>query len=120
MKQKPRVQVDALASVMRIDKGEEIVGAWVTPEIPEVGFYKLLAKKKCDGTCEWVHFVERVDGKKERFLLGKVKDVKELATVVNLVNRNLGRVFGPDCKLRFGKPVVRSVEDVRLGIERSN
>jgi len=35
---------------MNIDEGEEIAGMWVTPHIPQIGIYKLLAKKKKDGT----------------------------------------------------------------------
>jgi hypothetical protein len=34
------------AAVMNVEKGEEIVGGWATPHIPQVGLYKLLAKKK--------------------------------------------------------------------------
>ena len=35
-----------IKAVMNIEKGEEIIGAWITPKIPEIGFYKLLAKQK--------------------------------------------------------------------------
>jgi len=33
-------------AVMNVEKGEEVVGGWATPHIPQVGLYKLLAKKK--------------------------------------------------------------------------
>jgi len=38
---------------MNIEKGEEIVGGWATPKIPQVGSYKLLAKQRTDGKIEW-------------------------------------------------------------------
>lgn len=62
-----------LPAVMSVERGETIVGAWVTPTIPEVGVYKLLAKRKVDGTCEWAHFVQRADGRKERVYRGDVE-----------------------------------------------
>ena len=37
-----------LPAVMSVERGETIVGAWVTPTIPEVGVYKLLAKRKVE------------------------------------------------------------------------
>jgi len=119
-KKKPFVNVDPVASVMKIEKGEEIVGAWITPEIPEVGFYKLLAKKKVDGTCEWAHFVERATGAKESFFTGKTKDENELAKVVEIVNNNLGRIFGPRVQLHEAVMVTRSVDDAKLGNEKNN
>ena len=33
-------------AVMNIEKGEEFFGGWATSHIPQVGIYKLLAKKK--------------------------------------------------------------------------
>ncbi len=44
-------------AILSIEKGEELFGGWATAPIPEVGIYKLLAKKKADGTIEWAHFV---------------------------------------------------------------
>ena len=35
-------------AVMNIAEGEELFGGWATPSIPQVGIYKLLAKKKAD------------------------------------------------------------------------
>ena len=41
-----------IKAVMNVEKGEEIIGTWITPQIPQIGFYMLLAKKKKDGACE--------------------------------------------------------------------
>jgi hypothetical protein len=81
-------------AVMRIEKGEEILGGWATAPIPEVGIYKLLAKKKADGTIEWAHFVQRDSGVKEKVLRGTVETREEFAVVKNAINDNLHRIFG--------------------------
>jgi len=81
-------------AVMNIEKGEEIVGGWATPHIPQVGMYKLLAKKKVDDTIEWAHFVQRDNGLKERVMRGTVKTSDELDIVRDTANNNLRRIFG--------------------------
>lgn len=81
-------------AVMNIEKGEEILGGWITPHIPQVGIYKLLVKKKTDGTIEWAHFVQRDNGLKERIMRGTVKNSDELDIVRDAVNNNLRRIFG--------------------------
>jgi len=81
-------------AVMNIEKGEEIFGGWATPNIPQVGMYKLLAKKKVDGTIEWAHFVQRDNGLKERVMRGIVKTSEELEIVRDTVDNNLRRIFG--------------------------
>lgn len=82
------------AAVMNIGKGEELFGGWATPCIPQVGIYKLLAKKKADGTFEWVHFVQRDNGLKENAMRGTVNTPAEFAVVRDAVNNNLRRIFG--------------------------
>lgn len=79
---------------MNVDKGEEIIGGWATPRIPQVGLYKLLAKKKVDGVIEWAHFIQRDNGLKERVMRGTAKDRAELDTVIEIANRNLSKLFG--------------------------
>jgi len=59
-----------------------------------VGIYKLLAKKKADGTIEWAHFVQRDNGLKERVMRGTVSTLEELDVVKDAVNNNLRRTFG--------------------------
>jgi hypothetical protein len=81
-------------AVMNIEKGEEFFGGWATSHIPQVGIYKLLAKKKADGTIEWAHFVQRDSGLKERVMRGTVKSPDEFAAVSKAVNNNLNRIFG--------------------------
>jgi hypothetical protein len=81
-------------AVMKIEKGEEIFGGWATPHIPQVGIYKLLAKKKVDGTIEWAHFVQRDNGLKERVMRGTVKTSDELDIVRDTANNNLRKIFG--------------------------
>jgi hypothetical protein len=45
MKEKPKVQ-----AIMNVESGEEIAGTWATSKIPQIGIYKLIAKKKQDGS----------------------------------------------------------------------
>ncbi len=81
-------------AVMNLEAGEEPFGGWATPHIPQVGIYKLLAKKKADGTVEWAHFVQRDNGLKEKVLRGMVKSADEFAVVSDAMNNNLRRIFG--------------------------
>ena len=84
----------AQIAVMNIEEGEEIFTGRATPHIPQVGIYKLLAKKKVDGTIEWAHFVQRDDGVKDKVMRGTVNTLDEFDTVIDAVNNNLHRIFG--------------------------
>ena len=81
-------------AVMNIEEGEEILAGRVTPDIPQVGKYKLLAKKKSNGTIEWAHFVQRDNGLKEKVMRGEVATSAELDIVIDAINSNLLKVFG--------------------------
>ncbi len=81
-------------AVMNIEEGEEIFAGRTTPNIPQVGTYKLLAKKKADGTIEWAHFVQRDNGLKERVIRGTVRTPDEFNIVIDAVDNNLRRIFG--------------------------
>jgi hypothetical protein len=81
-------------AVMNVDSGEEIVGGWATAHIPEVGVYKLLAKKRKDGVIEWAHFIQRDDGTRDRVMRGEVESRKRLDDVISIANGNLRRLFG--------------------------
>jgi len=81
-------------AVMTIEAGEEILAGQTTGHIPQVGRYKLLAKKKVDGTIEWAHFVERDNGLKEKVMRGTVKTSEEFDIVIEAVNNNLTKIFG--------------------------
>jgi hypothetical protein len=85
----------AAQAVMNVEKGEEIAGAWITPHVPQIGIYKLLAKKKADGTCEWAHFVQRDDGRKEKVYRGTVENEERLKDVVKAINNALHTAYGP-------------------------
>jgi len=82
------------AAVLSIEKGEEIFGGWATASILQVGIYKLVAKKKADGTIEWAHFVQRDSGVKEKVLRGAVKTREEFSVVKDAIENNLRRIFG--------------------------
>lgn len=80
-------------AMMTIDEGEEIAGAWITPYIPEVGMYKLLAKKKKDGTFSWIHFIQRLNGNKDIVFHGEAKDQAQLDELLEVANGKLQAVF---------------------------
>ena len=79
---------------MNVDKGEEIIGGWASAHIPQVGIYKLLAKKRADGIVEWAHFVQRDSGAKEKGYRGEVESREKLDEVLEIMNGQLKRVFG--------------------------
>lgn len=81
-------------AVMNLEEGEEIFTGRATPHIPQVGIYKLLAKKKVDGSIEWAHFVQRDNGLKEKVMRGTVNTLDEFDIVIDTVNSNLRRIFG--------------------------
>ncbi len=81
-------------AVMRVDKGEEIVGMWASPQVPGTGIYKLAAKKRLDGKIEWAHFIHRDDGSRKIVLRGEADTKEQLALVLDLANKQLARIFG--------------------------
>ena len=89
MKRKP-----SQIAMMNIEEGEEVFAGLVTMHLPQVGIYKLLAKKKADGTKEWAHFVERNNGLKENVMSGTVNTLDEFDRLVDTINNNLHRIFG--------------------------
>lgn len=103
----------ALQPMLNIAKGEEIIHALVSNYIPGTGYYKFLSKQKADGTCEWVHFVERVNGNKEKVFRGETKTKEELNTVLEVMNRNLTRIFGPAAEMKPGKTEVRTTAGLK-------
>jgi hypothetical protein len=81
-------------AVMNVDKGESIEGMWVTPQIPQIGVYKLAAKKRVDGVYEWVHFQHRPDGTRKVLFRGEAESKMRLAEVFDLANKQLQKTFG--------------------------
>ena len=101
----PKLKIDpnrpiASQAVMNVEKGEEVVGAWATPTIPGIGYYKLLAKKKKDGTCEWAHFIQRDNGLKDSVYRGTVENEARLKDVLQALNTALLKTFGRHIQLK--------------------
>ena len=96
-------------AVMNLDKGEEIVSALVSGHIAGTGRYKFLAKKRKDKKIEWAHFVERDNGLKEKVYRGEVNRDTELKLVLEIMNRNLVKIFGPQAEMKQGIPEFRSL-----------
>jgi hypothetical protein len=92
------------AAILKIEEGEEIVLMHTSVLVPEHGFFKLLAKKRKDGKIEWAHFVQRAGQLKENVYRGEVEDEKQLQKVLEIMNRNLTRIFGPLAEMKAGNP----------------
>jgi hypothetical protein len=90
--------------MLNIESGEEIALMLVSQLVPGSGYFKLLAKKKKNSHFEWVHFVERLDKRKENVYTGEVKNEAELMTVLEIMNRNLTKLFGPGAEMKPGLP----------------
>jgi hypothetical protein len=101
-------------AVMNIDKEEEILSALVSGHIAGTGRYKFLAKKRRDKKIEWAHFIERDNGLKEKVYRGQVNDEKELGLVLEIMNKNLARIFGPHAAMKQGIPEFRSLMGTRF------
>ena len=96
-------------AMMKIDKGEEIAKMLVSSYISGTGYYKLLSKQKADKTFEWVHFTERVNGNKENVYRGNTTTAAELETVIEIMNRNLLKIFGPAAEMKSGNHEVKTL-----------
>ena len=103
-----------IKAVMNVEKGEEIIGTWITPQIPQIGFYMLLAKKKKDGACEQVYFIQRLNGKKTAFFCGEGKSKDEIDNVVIAINNAPSKTFKIECKLKLSNPEVYSLDGKSL------
>ena len=81
-------------AVMNVDKGESIEGLWATPQIPQIGVYKLIVKKRLDGIFEWAHFQHRLDGTRKVLFRGELETKIGIADVLEAANRNLQKIYG--------------------------
>jgi hypothetical protein len=81
-------------AVMNVDKGESIEGLWATPQIPQIGVYKLVVKKRVDGVFEWVHFQHRLDGTRKVLFRGELETKLRIADVLDAANKTLRNVYG--------------------------
>ncbi len=114
-KKPPTLHGAPVAPIMEIEEGEAIAGAWVSDTVPEIGFYKLLAKRRRDGTCEWVHFVQRADGRKEKFYRGRVDSESQLQAVVEAISRALNTAYGRGVNLHPADAEVMPVDGAWVG-----
>ena len=103
----------ALQPMLNIDKGEEIIHGLVSSYVPGTGYYKFLSKQKKDGTYEWAHFVERVNGNKEKVYRGDVKTKEELEMVLEVMNKTLTKVFGPAAEMKIGKTEISTTDGIK-------
>ena len=101
-------------AVMNIEKGDEIISALVSGHINGTGRYKFLAKKRKDKKIEWAHFVERDNGLKEKVYRGEVNSEKELKLVLEIMNKNLAKIFGQQAEMKQGIPEFRSLMGKKL------
>jgi hypothetical protein len=83
-----------MQAVMNVGEGETIAGMWASPRIPEIGVYKLTAKKRKNGTYEWVHFQHRLDGTRKVLFRGEVETKARIADVLEAANKTLNQVYG--------------------------
>lgn len=104
-----------IQALLSVGKGEKIAGTWTTPTIPGIGFYKLLAKRCVDGTCEWVHFVQRPNGDKDKVYRGTVENEGRLADVLSALNSALRTAYGPLIQLRPADAEISFVDGVITG-----
>jgi hypothetical protein len=81
-------------AVMNVDKGESIEGLWATPQIPQIGVYKLVVKKRADGIFEWAHFQHRLDGTRKVLCRGELESKVRIADVLDAANKTLLKVYG--------------------------
>ena len=81
-------------AVMHVDKGESIEGLWATPQIPQIGVYKLVVKKRIDGIYEWAHFLHRLDGTRKVLFRGELESKVRIADVLDSANKTLLKIYG--------------------------
>lgn len=103
-----------IPAMMRINKGEEIAAALMSASIPGTGNYKFLAKKKENGKCEWVHFIQRISGAKEWVCSGEAENEEQLNLIMEIINRNLLRVFGAGATMKPGNPTFYSLSGCEI------
>jgi hypothetical protein len=101
-------------AIMNLCKGEEIAAIMMSGQIPGTGHYKLLAKKRIDGRFEWAHFVQRANGYKEKMYKGEVESEDELKILIDIMNKHLIKIFGPNAEMKPGKPSFYTLDGKEL------
>lgn len=107
---RPKSRGKPIQALLTVNKDEEIAGMWATPAIPGIGLYKLLAKRRADGTYEWVHIVQRADNSKDTVFRGTVENQERLAVVMDAINSALRTAYGPLIQLHPGEPEISFVD----------
>ena len=111
----PTYKGKPVQALMSVEKGKEIAGTWTTPVVPGIGFYKLSAKRRTDGVCEWVHFTQRADGSKDKVYRGNVESKEQLADVMAAINNALRTAYGPLIQLHPAETEISFVDGVLTG-----
>jgi hypothetical protein len=111
----PTYRGKPVQALMAVERGEEIAGTWTTPVVPGIGFYRLMAKRRVDGVCEWVHFVQRADGSKDKVYHGTVESKQRPADVVSAINNSLRAAYWPVVQLRSVEAEIAFVDGVLTG-----
>lgn len=111
----PTYRGKPVQALMAVAGGEVIVGTWTTAIVPGIGFYKLLAKRRRDGSCEWVHFVQRADGSKDKVYRGEVEHEARLADVVAAINSALRTAYGSAVALQPADADISFVDGLMTG-----
>jgi hypothetical protein len=111
------MEKEKIQAIMNVGKDEQIAGMWISKHIAGTGYYKLLAKEKNDGTCEWVHFIQRDNGNKEKLYSGDTKNSEELKLVLQAINAVLAKTFGSEIQLGEGNPNIYTTDGIKAGKE---
>jgi hypothetical protein len=101
-------------AIMSVDEGEEIVSTLMSSHIAGTGYYKFLAKKRKDGKYEWAHFVQRDSGMKDSVYKGETENEEQLKLVIDIMNRNLTRIFGSPAEMKPGSPSFHNISGQKL------
>jgi len=101
-------------AIMNVNEGEEIVVTLMSGHIAGTGYYKFLAKKRKDGKYEWAHFVQRDSGMKDRVYKGETENEEQLKLVIDIMNKNLVRIFGSPAEMKPGSPSFHDLNGLKL------
>ena len=104
---------EKIQAMMNVGKDEQIAGMWMSKHIPGTGYYKLIAKEKKDGKCDWVHFIQRDNGIKEKCYSGETKNTEELKLVLEVMNSVLAKTFGKEVQMGEGNPDIYTTDGIK-------
>ena len=87
-------------NLVNIHEGEEMVAMYTSLPIADAGIYTFIAKKRKDGTYQWVHYVQKFTGAKESMYNGHVKTMEQVNMVLSIINNNLANTFGAAAEMK--------------------